>query len=296
MLIRFVTLLSAVFLVLLSPNPLRAQYLFMDSNGNGIHDSGDRVKKKGITLVDIYLTSNANRDGSVAVCDNTSPDQPPNNSMQVFSFSLAFKAVGGTVSWGSFTRIPAGFNFLGTWFTSDTEHHVSYSGAFPGIGPGKLYLGRLELQVLSGAPSIGFEPTICRPDGFCELTGFGTPCLGKDFDNTYKLGSDFVDADGLAPQGSPNGAAAVVVSPNPMNPMAHFAFETTKVGPVRVRLFDLSGRLVRTVVDAASMPAGRHELFLDGRNDRGGVLSSGVYFYRLESVEGSSTGRVTINR
>ena len=81
-----------------------------------------------------------------------------------------------------------------------------------------------------------------------------------------------------------------------MNPMAHFAFETTQAGHVRVRLFDLNGRLVRTVVDAASMPAGRHELFLDGRNNRGGALSSGVYFYRLESVDGSSTGRLTINR
>jgi hypothetical protein len=300
MLIRSVTLASAVVLATLTASPLQAQYLYMDSNGNGVHDSGDRVKKKGVTAVDIYLVSNANRDGSVATCDSDPPDSPSPTPMQVFSFSLAFKAVGGTVSWGDFTRFPTGFAFIYTVFTSDTEHHFFYS-ASPGVAwlePGNLYLGRLEVQVLSGSPSIEFEPTIVRPDGFTETTSFGTPCFGIDFDYTYKLGSDFHDTDGLAAPGSPAlaGGPAVIVSPNPMNPTAKFAFETTRPGQVRVRLFDLSGRLVRTVADASSMPAGRHELTLDGRNERGGEIRSGVYFYRLESVDGVATGRVTISR
>jgi len=300
--IRLIILACALVLTILAPSNLRAQYLYMDSNGNGIHDSGDRVKKKGTTTVDVYLISNANRNGSVATCDNNwvTPEYPGSTPLQVFSGSLAFKAVGGTVTWGEFTRFPETFFFVYSLMSTDTEHHVFVSSK-PGEGwlePGRVYLGRLEVRVASGAPSLEFEPEIHRADGNTETTSFGSRCLGYDFDNTYKLGSDFNDTDGLAAPGSPSSvssAGAVVVSPNPMNPTAKFAFATSRTGPVRVQLFDVRGQLARTVVDAV-MPAGSHEVILDGKDNHGRGLGSGVYLYRLESADGMSVGRLTIMR
>ncbi len=69
--------------------------------------------------------------------------------------------------------------------------------------------------------------------------------------------------------------------PNPFNPMTTIAFDVPSSGRVTLAVYDVRGALVRTVVDAA-MPAGTHEVRWDGRDARGALVSSGVYFARLE--------------
>jgi hypothetical protein len=87
---------------------------------------------------------------------------------------------------------------------------------------------------------------------------------------------------------------AASVTPNPFNPEAKLSFETGKAGALRVRLYDLHGRLVRTLVNEANAAAGSHEYRIDGRADDGTRLPSGTYFFRIEAAEGQSTGRVSI--
>ncbi|HSQ59354.1 MAG TPA: PKD domain-containing protein [Acidobacteriota bacterium] len=90
------------------------------------------------------------------------------------------------------------------------------------------------------------------------------------------------------------GALAASVSPNPLNPAGVMTFKVERQGRVRVRLFDLAGRLVRTLLDGAVSGAGYHDVPVDGRGDDGARLGSGVYFYRIESDEGVATGRIAI--
>lgn len=66
-------------------------------------------------------------------------------------------------------------------------------------------------------------------------------------------------------------------SPNPVQGAATIGFRLDQPGHVRLRLYDLRGRLVRTLVDG-SRAAGEHTAVLDG-ND----LASGVYLYSLEA-------------
>ena len=87
---------------------------------------------------------------------------------------------------------------------------------------------------------------------------------------------------------------AASVSPNPLNPGATLTFTVTKPGFVRVRLFDLNGRMVRTLMDEANVTKGFYGVEFDGRDERGGRLSSGVYFYRVESTGGSIAGSFAI--
>ncbi|HET7904610.1 MAG TPA: FlgD immunoglobulin-like domain containing protein, partial [Candidatus Eisenbacteria bacterium] len=68
-------------------------------------------------------------------------------------------------------------------------------------------------------------------------------------------------------------------------------FTTAVAGRVRVRVFDLQGRLVRSLADAPALAPGRHALPVDGRTDRGDALPSGIYYYRIETPEGSASGR-----
>ena len=90
------------------------------------------------------------------------------------------------------------------------------------------------------------------------------------------------------------GALAASVSPNPLNPEATLHFMTTKAGSVRVRLYDASGRFVRSLDDRSSAPAGYHDIRIDGRDESGKRLATGVYFYRAETPDGAMSGRFTI--
>jgi flagellar hook assembly protein FlgD len=69
---------------------------------------------------------------------------------------------------------------------------------------------------------------------------------------------------------------------------------TSKPGFVRVKMFDLSGRLVRTLMDESHALAGFHSVKIDGRGEHGEKLASGVYFYRVETAQGRVQGRFTI--
>lgn len=88
--------------------------------------------------------------------------------------------------------------------------------------------------------------------------------------------------------------ARVSVSPNPMNPAATLKFTLGAPGPLHVRLFDARGRLVRTLADESQAAAGERRIWFSGQDDHGSPLSTGVYFYKIETARGATTGRVTV--
>ncbi|HOT95684.1 MAG TPA: S8 family serine peptidase [bacterium] len=70
--------------------------------------------------------------------------------------------------------------------------------------------------------------------------------------------------------------------PNPFNAGTTIRYALPAAAPVRLELFDCSGRLVRLLVDA-TQTAGSHEIQWDGRDQEGRLAASGTYFYRLRS-------------
>jgi hypothetical protein len=91
-----------------------------------------------------------------------------------------------------------------------------------------------------------------------------------------------------------SGSSAVTVAPNPLNPAATLTFTTSRAGLARVELFDVAGRLVRTILDEQSLGAGLHEVRIEGRGQRGESLASGIYYIRGVSAEGEFTKRIAI--
>ncbi len=69
---------------------------------------------------------------------------------------------------------------------------------------------------------------------------------------------------------------------------------TTQPGSLRVQLFDVQGRLVRTLVSEDWVQAGNYTLDLNARGQS--RLASGIYVFRVKSVDGLRTGRVTFVR
>jgi len=83
--------------------------------------------------------------------------------------------------------------------------------------------------------------------------------------------------------------------PNPFNPTVSLSFSLP--GPTRVslRIFDVQGRLVRTLVSGPAN-AGEHQVLWDGKNDRGETVGSGVYFCELVSGEHRRTTKLVLLR
>jgi hypothetical protein len=79
--------------------------------------------------------------------------------------------------------------------------------------------------------------------------------------------------------------------PNPFGASTAIAFSTPREARATVKVFDLSGRLVRTLLDD-TLPAGNHSVTWDGRDDLAREVVSGIYFYRLETPEFSQTRRL----
>ena len=84
------------------------------------------------------------------------------------------------------------------------------------------------------------------------------------------------------------------VAPNPLNPATTLTFTTSRPGYVKIELFDISGRLVRTILEEPSLAAGVHDVRIEGRGLRGETLASGIYFIRGASPEGKFTRTIAI--
>jgi len=92
---------------------------------------------------------------------------------------------------------------------------------------------------------------------------------------------------------SPRGALRELRNvPNPFNPSTTILFEVASGGLVQLRVFDISGRMVRHLLDA-DMPSGRHEVHWNGRDDAGKTLPGGVYLYQL-ATQGETFARRTV--
>ena len=71
--------------------------------------------------------------------------------------------------------------------------------------------------------------------------------------------------------------------PNPSAPGATIAYSVARPGRVEVRIYSVSGRLVRTLVDGPVDP-GECRAVWDGTTDEGLRAASGVYFVRMETA------------
>jgi len=186
---------ASVFVLLLSfTSPAFAQYMFLDTNGDGANDASDRVNPIGPTTIDIWVDTSTNRDGSPATCDADETTR-----LTINQWEVVLRAVGGTLRWGPLDNV-LGISSLRACFAdaADTTDPVWYHNGWGGLAiiePGRYLVGKLRVEVVTGNPGIMFVPN--NPSQPTDITSFGTQCAGKDNDNTYKLGVDWTDADGI---------------------------------------------------------------------------------------------------
>jgi len=71
-------------------------------------------------------------------------------------------------------------------------------------------------------------------------------------------------------------------SPNPFNPTTTIQFDLAHAGHVELHIYNVSGRLVRTLVKGR-LAQQRHQFVWYGLDDAGAQVPSGLYFYRLDT-------------
>jgi len=97
------------------------------------------------------------------------------------------------------------------------------------------------------------------------------------------------------------GTAAIIkgpelaCTPNPFSGHAIITFEVPSRQNVSVRIYDASGRLIRTLQDG-QITAGRHTVSFNSTRDNGRALANGTYFCRMQAKGFEKTVKLMLVR
>ena len=80
--------------------------------------------------------------------------------------------------------------------------------------------------------------------------------------------------------------------PNPFNSQTHIEFTLETGNNISLEIYSVSGQLIRTLVQQY-MDKGRHTFVWDGRNDKGNLVSSGTYQYKVTAGQIVKTRQLT---
>jgi len=141
-------------------------------------------------------------------------------------------------------------------------------------------------------PGLGLDQAAIRADAGCTDTdnnladfAIGPPTPRNSASPAFICGVTGIGALDPVP------ARLGVPSPNPSSGETQFAYTVSRDGLVRLDVFDLKGRRVRTLV-SGWRPAGEGRASWDGARDDGAPASAGVYFARFtDSAPGAVESR-----
>lgn len=158
-------------------------------------------------------------------------------------------------------------------------------------------------------------PSVIRNDrtgsgGAAVLAGFGLDALlytesracvleavlGTDFGIPIPSPAGCVsNGTGAPAKFVPPGFELATPAPNPSAGALDLRFSVPTRGHVTVRVYDVAGRRVRTLVDEV-LEADRHRIAWDGRTDDGDRAASGLYFVRLQAGDLTQTRKAVLRR
>jgi len=85
-------------------------------------------------------------------------------------------------------------------------------------------------------------------------------------------------------------------APNPFASRTSILYALPQRAGVSLRVYDVAGRLVRTLENGGVKEAGVHAASWDGRDAAGAAVEAGLYFYRIDAGTISATRRMVLTR
>ena len=84
--------------------------------------------------------------------------------------------------------------------------------------------------------------------------------------------------------------------PNPFNPETTLSFDLKDDAVVTLKIYDVTGQVVRTLFNGQAFSAGTYQMLWDAQNDNGEKVGSGVYMYQLKTGDYTSLKKMTLLR
>jgi hypothetical protein len=82
--------------------------------------------------------------------------------------------------------------------------------------------------------------------------------------------------------------------PNPFNPVTKIAYSIRQAGPVTIKVVNAAGKVVRTLLDSELDSGTSGVVTWDGMDEAGMQCASGVYFYSIESADGTESHKMVM--
>ncbi|HKO21229.1 MAG TPA: FlgD immunoglobulin-like domain containing protein, partial [Candidatus Eisenbacteria bacterium] len=179
----------------------------------------------------------------------------------------------------------------------NSNHIVAFNDDFTGLDPKVVYT--VPAQPGQGGGNQSFKFTILVTDFYGSLLA-PTAAPRVPTPATYRLDASVAPAvnAALAMRGGDLDHFSFGNSgPNPANPISKLSYVIPRNAgsqDVRLRIFDVNGRLVRTLVSGVQSP-GPYTSIWDGRDDNGRGVASGNYFARISVGKSfSDDSRITV--
>src|SRR5204863_1166621 len=187
---------------------------------------------------------------------------PTAQPLDMLSYTLAFKAVGCTVTWGKISASDAAYTDSSPQIQSNSEVEINKARQVGSVTPpGLATLGTMTVQIVSLAPHIDVQIGASNINPFGFGTAFGTDCDAFFFPNTYVVGDpadpcgvnngiagDWFDWDGAGAPVSGNNPPTIAA------PASATAAEGTAMSPITATANDPDAANTLTI-SQSGMPA-----------------------------------------
>jgi len=200
----------------------------------------------------------------------------------------------------------------GTYFDSPADSGYSIDNLAPGVPGGILYnSGTLSWNestaedfdyfTVYGTSEVALNPALVEVIGYTvestmDVTATPHTYFGvtaTDFAGNESNTAWFNTLSGVG--GTPTSYVLSVSNfPNPFNPSTTVSYTVPSRGNVSVTIYDARGARVATLVDNESRVAGAYRLEWNGRSESGAMLSSGIYFARVEQAGAVRTKKMVL--
>jgi len=153
--------------------------------------------------------------------------------------------------------------------------------AFALVVSSTAFADRLERFVVPAGGSLE-----AASESYRLSSALGQPTIGRCTSEGYVLSCGFWSVPltlapvAIEPSGAPVAFRLLGIRPNPSAAEAAIVFDLPAAAHVEVRVFDVEGRLTRTLA-TEGRASGRHVIHWDGRNNAGAPVAAGIYVVRV---------------
>jgi hypothetical protein len=155
----------------------------------------------------------------------------------------------------------------------------------------------LDPTVVTGSHNWSYSANSVNDENTLVMHGTGIANVYlQEFANRYHegggVGNILVGVDDVA--GAPAFVPTLEASPNPFNPHVNLRYTVPSNSTVSLKIYDVSGRVVRTLLDNKVEMAGFHSVSWDGRDSAGNAVASGVYVAQFEAGQYVTADKVVL--